>query len=176
VVRLAATPSEPPAATESRKRPLETDASDAEAGTAKTAKPNDDDGDDTPASAATGGDDDAPAATAAASTAGVAAKSEPETAGAPPAGTATAKEDGKDAAQPETEKAVVPREEPAPQTPTAYALKLLVSNNSAGSIIGKGGQTINMMQQQSMATIKVCACPNRPSCAPFARTFARIRG
>jgi RNA-binding protein Nova len=39
--------------------------------------------------------------------------------------------------------------------PTSYALKVLVSNNSAGCIIGTRGSTIRTMQQQSSATIKL---------------------
>merc|ERR1712086_753584 len=35
------------------------------------------------------------------------------------------------------------------------ALKFLISNNAAGSIIGKGGATISQFQEQSKAKIKV---------------------
>lgn len=39
--------------------------------------------------------------------------------------------------------------------PEDLALKFLVTNNAAGSIIGKGGATINQLQEQSSARIKV---------------------
>jgi len=39
------------------------------------------------------------------------------------------------------------------------ALKFLISNNAAGSIIGKGGATISQFQEQSKAKIKVVARP-----------------
>ena len=44
-----------------------------------------------------------------------------------------------------------------PRTPSMYpsAIKLLVSNNMAGSIIGRAGQTISELQSQSLARIKL---------------------
>jgi predicted RNA-binding protein YlqC (UPF0109 family) len=44
-----------------------------------------------------------------------------------------------------------------PRNPSAYlsAIKLLVSNNVAGSIIGRAGQTISELQSQSFARIKL---------------------
>ncbi len=151
--------------TESRKRPLETDAGDVEAGTAAVkAKPNDaEPGDASAPAAPVEGDSDA--TNAAGAPAEADAKAEPADGAA--SDSASAKDEAKGVApnSDEAEKAIVEAKEPAPQMPTAYALKLLVSNNSAGSIIGKGGQTINMMQQQSMATIKVSA-PCSPAFSP----------
>lgn len=50
----------------------------------------------------------------------------------------------------------VPYEAPAARPePVQCALKLLVTNSAAGSIIGKGGATINQLQEQSGARIKV---------------------
>ena len=41
------------------------------------------------------------------------------------------------------------------QHENAVALKLLVTNNVAGSLIGKGGMTINELQMTSGARIKL---------------------
>ena len=146
--------------TESRKRGLEPgdDDSPSRSQLAKTAKPNDDNSPVPAAAAAAAGDDEDGASSAPEEPAAEEADSADDAAAASAEPAAASGEDGGGTA---AESAGSPAPAPKLPTPTAYAIKLLVSNNIAGSIIGKGGQTINQMQQQSTATIKVR--PARPS-------------
>jgi hypothetical protein len=143
-------------AAESRKRPLEPSSPTSEpSAAAKTAKPNDQD--EALAQAgpvAEGGDNNKEAGDAAV---GVKGGEEGDRAkGAAGEGDATAAAAATEP-QPAGDAAEAAATEASPEftQPSSYALKVLVSNNSAGSIIGKRGSTINMMQQQSQATIKV---------------------